>query len=244
MSNNCEPQQNHILRALNPQELAQLTPYLELITVSSAEIIYEMNEKLQYAYFPTTATASLLCALEDGTSVQVAMVGNEGVLGISLLMGGKLALTQAMIHSAGYCYRISTKSLKEAINRSGGRRVGTLQQLLQRYAQALIMEMAQTTACNRRHSVEQQFCRWLLVNFDRMQTSSLTMTHELIANMLGVRRESITDAARKLQASGVINYHRGHIDVIDRDGLEDKVCECYSILKSQSVKLIQDLHVA
>ncbi|GBL45557.1 cAMP-binding protein [Sulfuriferula multivorans] len=212
--------------------------------MSSAEVLYEVNEKLQYAYFPTTATASLLCGLEDGTLVEVAVVGNEGMLGVSVFMGGETALTQATVHSAGHGYRIRAKALREALARSGGRRTGNLQQLSLRYAQTLIVQMAQTTACNRRHSVEQQLCRWLLLNFDRMHSSSLTMTQELIANMLGVRRESITEAARKLQQAGILSYRRGHIEVTNREELETHVCECYSILKKESERLLIDLRAA
>jgi len=244
MSVLCDPQQNYILRALSPHEFESIGPELELVSMSCAEVLYEVNEKLQYAYFPTTATASLLCGLEDGTSVEVAVVGSEGMLGVSIFMGGETALTQAIVHSTGHGYRISAKSLREALARSGGRRSGTLQQLLLRYAQTLIVQMAQTTACNRRHSVEQQLCRWLLLNFDRMHSSSLTMTQELIANMLGVRRESITEAARKLQRAGILNYRRGHIEVTNRAELETHVCECYSILKKESERLLIDLLAA
>ncbi|BBP03896.1 Crp/Fnr family transcriptional regulator [Sulfuriferula plumbiphila] len=244
MSELRDPQQNYILRALSPPEFERIAPHLELVSMSCAEVLYEVNEKLQFAYFPTTATASLLCGLEDGASVEVAVVGNEGMLGVSVFMGGDAALTQATIHTAGYGYRIPAKSLREALGRSGGRRAGTLQQLLLRYAQTLIMQMAQTTACNRRHSVEQQLCRWLLLNFDRMHSSSLAMTQELISNMLGVRRESITEAARKLQQAGIISYHRGHIEVTNRPELETHVCECYGILKKESERLVTDLLAA
>lgn len=240
----CRPQQNYILRALSTTEFDQIAPHLELIQLSSAEVLYEVNEKLQYAYFPVTATASLLCGLEDGASVEVAVVGNEGMLGVSVFMGGDAALTQATIHTAGHAYRISGKILRGALGRSGGRRSGTLQQLLLRYAQTLIVQMAQTTACNRRHSVEQQLCRWLLLNFDRVHSSSLAMTQELISNMLGVRRESITEAARKLQQAGIISYRRGHIEVTNRPGLETHVCECYGILKKESERLVTDLLAA
>ncbi|WP_413436741.1 Crp/Fnr family transcriptional regulator [Sulfuriferula sp. GW1] len=244
MSVLCDPQQNYILRALSPHEFESIAAELELVTMSCAEVLYEVNEKLQYAYFPTTATASLLCGLEDGTSVEVAVVGSEGMLGVSIFMGGETALTQAVVHSTGHGYRISAKTLREALTRSGGRRSGTLQQLLLRYAQTLIVQMAQTTACNRRHSVEQQLCRWLLLNFDRMHSNSLTMTQELIANMLGVRRESITEAARKLQRAGILSYRRGHIEVTNRAELETHVCECYSILKKESEQLLIDLLAA
>ncbi len=244
MSVHCDPLLNYILRALSPAEFEHIAPSLELVSMSSAEVLYEVNEKLQYAYFPITATASLLCGLEDGTSVEVAVVGNDGMLGVSVFMGGDAALTQATIHSAGYLYRIPARLLQETLARSGGRRSGMLQHLLLRYAQTLIVQMAQTTACNRRHTVEQQLCRWLLLNFDRVHSSSLAMTQELISNMLGVRRESITEAARKLQLAGILSYRRGHIEVTDRAGLEAHVCECYSILKKESERLATDLLAA
>lgn len=240
----CDPQLNSILRALSPAEFECIAPRLELVSMSSAEVLYEINEKLRYAYFPITATASLLCGLEDGTSVEVAVVGNDGMLGVSVFMGGDAPLTAATIHTAGSLYRISGQFLHEALSRSGGRRNGTLQSLLLRYTQTLIVQMAQTTACNRRHSVEQQLCRWLLLNFDRVHSNSLTMTQELIANMLGVRRESITEAARKLQLAGILSYRRGHIEVINRVGLEAHVCECYQVLKKESERLSTDLLAA
>ncbi len=178
MSVHCDPLLNYILRALSPAEFEHIAPSLELVSMSSAEVLYEVNEKLQYAYFPITATASLLCGLEDGTSVEVAVVGNDGMLGVSVFMGGDAALTQATIHSAGYLYRIPARLLQETLARSGGRRSGMLQHLLLRYAQTLIVQMAQTTACNRRHTVEQQLCRWLLLNFDRVaQTDSFLQYH-------------------------------------------------------------------
>lgn len=240
----CDPQMNSILRALSPAEFEGIAPRLELVSMSSAEVLYEVNEKLRYAYFPITANASLLCGLEDGTSVEVAVVGNDGMLGVSVFMGGDSPLTQATIHTAGSLYRIPGQFLHEALSRSGGRRNGTLQSILLRYTQTLIIQMAQTTACNRRHSVEQQLCRWLLLNFDRVHSNSLTMTQELIANMLGVRRESITEAARKLQLAGILSYRRGHIEVTNRVGLEAHVCECYQVLKKESERLSTDLLAA
>ncbi|MES2365302.1 MAG: Crp/Fnr family transcriptional regulator [Pseudomonadota bacterium] len=233
----CDPLLNAILRALSPAEFEYIAPRLELVSMSSAEVLYEVNEKLRYAYFPITATASLLCGLEDGTSVEVAVVGHEGMLGVSVYMGSDAPLTQATIHTAGFLYRIPAQLMQEALTRSGGRRAGTLQSILLRYTQTLIIQMAQTTACNRRHSVEQQLCRWLLLNFDRVHSNSLTMTQELIANMLGVRRESITEAARKLQLAGILNYRRGHIEVTNRAELEAHVCECYKVLKKESESL-------
>ena len=239
----CDPQQNYILRTLSPQEFEHLAPCLELVSLPYAKVLYQTNEEMPYAYFPTTSAATLLCSLEDGTSVEVAMVGNEGLLGISVFMGGNMALTQAVIHTAGFAYRISAKALKEALDRSGGRREGGLQQLLQRYTQMLIMHMAQTTACHRRHSLDQQLSRWLLLSLDRMNSNSLAMTHQLISDMLGVRRETITEATRRLQQAGIISTHRGHINIMNRPKLEAHVCECYGILKSESERYLNTAHL-
>ncbi|SFF26739.1 Crp/Fnr family transcriptional regulator [Nitrosomonas sp. Nm166] len=245
MSITCDPRENHILRALRQAEFELLEPHLELITMSRAEILFEANDKLQYIYFPVTATASLLCCLEDGTSVEVAMVGNEGILGVSALLGGRnLALIQAIINVAGHGYRVSIKSLQNVLARSGGRRAGMLQKLLLRYAQTLFIQMSQTTACNRHHAIEQQLCCWLLLSFDRGHVNSLLMTQESIAYILGVRRESITEAARKLQQAGIINYHRGHIELKDKQKLEDTACECYKVKKEESIRLFTDFQNA
>ena len=231
MSEPCDPLQNSLLRELNPREFQGIAPCLELVSLSGAEVLYEANEKLQYAYFPVTTVASLLCGLENGASVEVAVVGNEGMLDISVFTGGNAALTQAMIHSGGYGYRIAAESLRAALLRSKAYCAGTLQQTLLRYAQGLIMQMAQTSACNRSHSVEQHLCRWLLLNFDRMQTHELAVTQEMISNILGARRASITEAAGKLQQAGIISCHRGHIQLINRPELEARACECYNMLK-------------
>lgn len=237
----CDPRENHILRALRQAEFELLEPHLELITMSRAEILFEANDKLQYVYFPVTATASLLCCLEDGTSVEVVMVGNEGILGVSALLGSRnLALIQAIINVTGQGYRVSIKSLQTVLARSGGRRTGMLQKLLLRYAQTLFIQMSQATACNRHHAIEQQLCRWLLLSFDRGRIENLLMTQESIAYILGVRRESITEAARKLQQAGVINYQRGHIELKDREKLENTACECYEVIKEESIRLLAD----
>jgi CRP-like cAMP-binding protein len=237
----CDPRENHILGALQQFEFELLQPHLELVTMSRAEVLFETNDKLHHIYFPITATASLLCCLEDGTSVEVAMVGNEGILGISALLGEKNeTLTQAIINMTGHGYRISIKFLQNALARTGGRRNGVLQKLILRYAQTLFVQMSQATACNRRHTIEQQLCYWLLINSDRGNTNDLSITQESIARMLGVRRESITDAAKKLQESGMINYHRGHIALKDKEKLEVAACECYEVIKTELARLIAD----
>ena len=245
MSITCDPRENQILRALRQAEFEHLAPHLELVTLSRSEVLFEPNDKLQYVYFPVTATASLLCCLEDGTSVEVAMVGNEGVLGVSVLMGTRnVALTQAMINLTGHGYRISIESLQSALARSEGRRAGTLKKLILRYAQTLFVQMSQATACNRRHALEQQLCCWLLLSFDRGRSNSLSMTQESIAYILGVRRESITEAAGKLQQAGIIDYHRGHIELKDRVKLETIACECYGVIKEESMRLATDFQAA
>jgi CRP-like cAMP-binding protein len=235
------PTQNHLLAALPAAEFAHLSPYLELIQMPLGAALYESGGQLQHVYFPTTSIVSLLYVLEDGASAEIAVVGNEGILGISLFMGGETTPNQAVVRSAGYGYRLKGQLLKQEFSRAGGRRAGTLQLLLLRYTQALITQMTQTAVCNRHHSVEQQLCRWLLLSLDRLFSNSLTMTHELIANMLGVRREGVTEAAGKLQRAGLIRYSRGHIEVLDRPGLEQAVCECYSVVKLEFDRLLTDI---
>ena len=242
MSITYDPRENHILYALRQAEFEHLAPQLELVTMARSEVLFEANDKLQYIYFPITAVTSLLCCLEDGTSVEVAMVGNEGVLGVSVLMGKSETLTQVIVNKAGHGYRISKNSLQNALVRSGGRRAGTLQKLMLRYAQTLFVQMSQTTACNRRHTLEQQLCCWLLLSSDRGYSNSLSITQELIAYMLGVRRESVTETAGKLQDAGMINYHRGHIELKDRGKLETVACECYGVMKEESDRMITDFH--
>lgn len=231
-----DPKQNYLLAAMPGDEFGRIAPHLELVSLKRGEALYEFEEALQYGYFPTTVIASLLCSMEDGASAEVAVVGNEGVLGVSIFMGGQTALTQATIQHSGHAYRLKSLVLKEEFDHCGA-----LQHLLMRYTQTLIVQMAQTTGCNRRHSVEQQLCRWLLLNIDRLPTDELRMTQELIANMLGVRRESITEAAGKLQGAGVISYCRGHIEILDRPRLEAQACECYDIVKKQYDSLLADL---
>lgn len=240
----CDPRENHLLCALTKSELKLLAPNLELVTMCASEVLFETGEKLQYVYFPITATASLLCCLEDDTTVEAAMVGKEGMLGLSALMGKNDALTQAIVIQPGYGYRVSIKSIQAVLARSGGRRSGILQKLIFRYAQTLFIQMSQTTACNRRHTIDQQLCSWLLSCFDRRNTNALSMTQESIAFILGVRRESITGIAKNLQEAGIINYQRGHIELKSRVGMESKACECYRVLKDESNRLSDDLKAA
>ena len=202
------------------------------------EALYESGGRLQHVYFPTTAIVSLLYVMENGASAEIAIVGNEGILGISLFMGGETTPNRAVVQSAGHGYRLKAELLKQEF-----RRAGPVMDLLLRYTQALITQMAQTAACNRHHSIEQQLCRWLLLSLDRLSTFELTMTQELIANMLGVRREGVTEAAGKLQRAGIIRYSRGRITVLDRDRLEQDVCECYAVVKKEFERLLSDLPV-
>lgn len=228
-----DPRQNFLLAALPEEEFEHIAPHLEQLAMPRADILYRFGEALEYAYFPTTATVSLLCTMEDGASIEVAVVGKEGILGASIL--GDAALTQATILNPGYGYRLNAKWLK---------REASLQPLLMRYTRTLITQMAQTTGCIRRHTVEQQLCRWLLLNLDRASSSTLTMTQELMASMLGVRRESITEVAGKLQLAGLISYSRGHIEVLNRSGLETQACECYDVVKKEFGRLHADLIAA
>jgi CRP-like cAMP-binding protein len=217
-------------------EYERLSPHLELAPMRLGEAIYESGGRLQHVYFPTTSIVSLLYVMEDGASAEIAIVGNEGVLGIALFMGGETTPSRAVVQSAGYGYRLRAQLLKEEFNRAG-----PMMHLLLRYTQALITQMAQTAVCNRHHSVEQQLCRWLLLSLDRLSTQELTMTQELIANMLGVRREGVTEAAGKLQREGLIRYSRGRITVVDRPGLEKEVCECYAVVKKEFDRLLSDI---
>ena len=201
-----------------------------------AEPLYETGGQLSQVYLPTTSIVSLLYVLADGASAEIAVVGNEGMLGISLFMGGETTPSRAVVQSAGYGYRLKAQLLKQEFNRSG-----PVLHLLLRYTQALITQMAQTAVCNRHHSVEQQLCRWLLLSLDRLSSDSLTMTQELIANMLGVRREGVTEAAGNLQRAGLIRYSRGRIEVLDRPGLEKAVCECYAVVKTEFDRLLSDI---
>lgn len=228
--------QNHLLSALPINEFERLSPHLELVELPLGLVMYESGEKLNYVYFPATAIISLLYVLENGSSAEIAVVGNEGILGISLFMGGQTTPSRAAVQSAGYGYRLKSSILMIEFNRAG-----PLMHLLLRYTQALITQMSQTAVCNRHHTIEQQLCRWLLLSLDRLHSDSLIMTQELIANMLGVRREGVTDAAGKLQRAGLITYSRGHIEVIDRQGLEKASCECYAVVKAEFDRLLADI---
>ena len=230
------PKQNHLLAALPAAEFERLSPHLELIPMPLGEALYESGGRLQHVYFPTTSIVSLLYVMEDGASAEIAVVGNEGILGISLFMGGETTPSRAVVQSAGYGFRLKAQLLKDEFNRAG-----PVMHLLLRYTQALITQMAQTAVCNRHHSVEQQLCRWLLLSLDRLSTAELSMTQELIANMLGVRREGVTEAAGKLQKAGLISYSRGRITVLDRPGLEREVCECYAVVKKEFDRLLSDI---
>jgi len=230
------PQQNHLLDALPEEDFLRISPMLELVEMELGHALYESGGHLKHVYFPTTSIVSLLYVLESGASAEIAVVGNEGVLGISLFMGGETTPSRAVVQSAGFGYRLSAKQLKDEFNRGGN-----MMRLLLRYTQALITQMAQTAVCNRHHSVVQQLCRWLLLSLDRLTVNELNMTQELIANMLGVRREGVTEAAGKLQQDKLIEYSRGHIKVLDRPGLEERVCECYQVVKTEFDRLLPEL---
>jgi len=230
------PNQNHLLAALPAAEFERLAPRLELVPMLLGETLYEPGGQLSHVYFPTTAIVSLLYVMESGLSAEIAGVGNEGVLGISLFMGGDTTPSSAVVQTAGHGYRLQARLLKEEFNRAG-----LMQRLLLRYTQALVTQMFQTAACNRHHSIEQQLCRWLLLSLDRLPTNELVMTQELVANALGVRREGITEAAGKLQRAGVIRYRRGHISVLERSGLEAGACECYAVVKKEIGRLLSDV---
>lgn len=230
------PSQNHLLAALPTAEFEPLAMHLELVKLPLGEMLYEPGDQLRYAYFPTTAIVSLHYVMESGASAESAGVGNEGVVGISLFMGGNTTPSSAVVQTAGHAYRLACGKLLQEFNRAG-----LMQRLLLRYTQALMTQMSQTAACNRHHSVEQQLCRWLLLTLDRLPGNDLAMTQELIASMLGVRREGITEAAGNLQRAGVISYRRGHIAVLDRAGLEQRVCECYEVVKTELDRLLCDV---
>ncbi|MES1982170.1 MAG: Crp/Fnr family transcriptional regulator [Pseudomonadota bacterium] len=233
------PQQNHLLAALPPAEYERLLPNLELVSMPLGEVLYESGDPFHHVHFPTTAIVSLHYVMEDGATAEIAGVGNEGILGVPLFMGGVTTPSLAVVHTGGHGYRLKGQYLMEEFNRAGGRRAGVVQKLLLRYTQALITQMSQTAVCNRHHSVEQQLCRWLLLCLNRSSSNELTMTQELIASMLGVRREGITEAAGKLQQAGIIRYRRGHITVIEREGLESHACECYEVVKKEFERLLK-----
>jgi len=236
MPSSHNPSQNHLLAALPTAEFERLAPHLELVPLPLGEVLYEPGGQLQHAYFPTTAIVSLHYVMESGASAETAGVGNEGVVGISLFMGGDTTPSSAVVQTGGHGYRLDSRHLKEEFKRGG-----LMQHLLLRYTQALITQVTQTAVCNRHHSVEQQLCRWLLLTLDRVSTRELVMTQELVASMLGVRREGITEAAGKLKHAGLISYRRGHISVLERAGLETRVCECYGVVKKELGRLLSDV---
>ena len=233
MSSPHSPKQNHILAALPAEDYTRLLPDLELTSMPLGWALYESGGHMSYVYFPTTSLVSLLYVMEDGASAEIAITGNCGLVGISLFMGGETTSNRAMVQSAGNGYRLRASVLKKEFAIGGN-----LQHLALRYTQALLTQMAQTAVCNRYHSLDQQLCRWLLLSLDRLLGNELVMTQELIANMLGVRREGVTAAAGKLQADGLIHYSRGHIKVLDRAKLEQRVCECYAVVKKEYDRLL------
>jgi CRP-like cAMP-binding protein len=230
-----DPKQNHLLAVLSATDFDRLLPDLKPVAMPLGKVIYEPGAELRQVYFPTDCIVSMLYVLEDGSSAEIAVVGNEGLVGIALFMGGETTPSRALVQSAGYAFELKGEVVKREFGRAGA-----LQHLLLRYTQALITQMSQTAVCNRHHTLEQQLCRWLLLSLDRLASNELSMTQELIANMLGVRREGVTQAAGKLQAQGLIHYSRGHITVIDRPGLESHACECYAVVKKEFDRLLPD----
>ena len=228
-----QPKRNQLLAALPDAELQRWLPHLEAIELPLGEVLYESGSTLSHVYFPTTAIISLLYVMENGASAEIAVVGNEGIVGISLFMGGESTSSRAVVQSAGQGFRLKAPLMKEEFNRAG-----PVLHLLLRYTQALLTQMAQTAVCNRHHSLDQQLCRWLLLSLDRLQGDELVMTQSLIANMLGVRREGVTEGALKLQKIGLIRYTRGRITILDRQGLEKRTCECYAVVKKEYDRLL------
>jgi len=233
-----DPRKNHLLAALPDAEWQRWLPQLEAVELPLGQVLYEPGNTLGHAYFPSTAVVALMYVMENGASAEIAVVGNEGIIGVALFMGGETMPNRAVVQSAGHAYRLKGQLLKQEFNRSG-----ELQHLLLRYTQALLTQMAQTAVCNRHHSLDQQLCRWLLLSLDRLSSNELAMTQELIANMLGVRREGVTESAGKLQSAGLIDYHRGHITVLDRAGLEARTCECYAVVKNEFDRLLPEVNM-
>lgn len=227
---------NHLLAALPDEEFQRWEPLLELVDLPRGLVLYESGRTLSHVYFPTTAIVSLLFELEDGNSAEIAVVGNEGAVGVSIFMGDGSTPGRAVVQSAGRGFRFPASAMKEAFGRNS-----PVMHLMLRYTQALIAQMSQIAICNRHHTVDNQLCRWLLLSLDRLHGNELMMTHELVANMLGVRRESVSDAALKLQTAGLIQYVRGHVTVLDRPGLERRACECYSAVKKEYDRLLPDM---
>jgi CRP-like cAMP-binding protein len=232
---NQKPEQNHLLAALQPVEFERLMPHLQLVQMPLGSMLYRPGEQLSHAFFPTTAIVSLHYVTESGAAAETAGVGNEGVVGVALFMGGRTMPGAAVVQTAGYAYRLEERSLQQEFARAG-----SMQGLLLRYTQALLTQVAQTAVCNCHHSLEQRLCRWLLLTLDRCVSQDLVITQELVASILGVRRESITEAAGVLQRAGYINSRRGHISVIDRGGLEAAACECYAVVRKELVRLLAD----
>ena len=231
------PTHNHLLAALPPLERERIYPHLELIPMPLGRVLYESGDVLRHVYFPTDSIISLLYVMADGASAEISVVGNEGLIGVALFMGGETTPSRAVVQSAGFAYRLIGQRLKDEFHHNG-----EMQLLLLRYTQALLTQMSQTAVCNRHHSVDQQLCRWLLLSLDRLPSNQLTMTQELIANMLGVRREGVTESAGKLQKLGIIHYSRGSITVLDRPRLEQLCCECYAVVKGETDRLLPNLH--
>ncbi len=235
MATSPNPKKNRLLAALPETEWQRWLPQLESVDMLLGQVLYESGSNIEHVYFPTTAIVSLLYVMENGSSAEIAVVGNEGIVGISLFMGGESTPSRAVVQSAGHGFRLNAETMKSEFNRAG-----PVLHLLLRYTQALITQMSQTAVCNRHHSLDQQLCRWLLLSLDRLEGTDLVMTQELIANMLGVRREGVTEAAYTLQVAGLIRYARGHITVLDRKGLENRVCECYGVVKKEYDRLLPE----
>ena len=227
------PTQNHLLAALPTEVQQRIFPYLEETSMPIGTVLYEPGDRMRHVYFPTDSIVSLLYVMESGASAEISIVGNDGLVGISLFMGGESTSSRAIVQSAGTAFRLLGQRLIDEFNRHG-----ELMSVVLRYTQALITQMAQTAVCNRHHTIDQQLCRWLLLSLDRLPSNHLVMTQELIANMLGVRREGVTEAAGRLQHLGVIAYKRGHIEVLDRPKLEELCCECYAVVKKESDRLL------
>lgn len=228
-----DAQMNHLIAALPEDEFTRINPSLEPVSLSLGEVIYESGEQLEYIFFPTTAIISLLYIMENGSTAEIGMSGNDGLVGIALYMGGSTTPSRAVVQSAGNAFRMPSKALKEEFTRGG-----VFQKVLLRYTQSLMTQISQTAVCNRLHTVEQQLCRWLLINHDLLRTNKLIMTHDLIANMLGVRREGVSIAAGRLQEKGLIKYVRGTITMLDREALELAACECYRVVRDEYDRLL------
>jgi CRP-like cAMP-binding protein len=228
-------EQNYLFQSIPHADWERLLPHIEPAILPLGKVLYEPGSKMSHVYFPSTAIVSLLYALENGSSAEIAIVGNEGVVGISIFMGGESTSSRAVVQSAGLGYKVKSSLILDEFNR-----LGPVMHLFLRYTQALITQMSQTAVCNRHHTLDQQFCRWLLLSLDRLPTNELIMTQELIANMLGVRREGVTEAALKVQKAGFIKYARGHITILDRLGLEKRTCECYQVVKTEYERLLPE----